>query len=158
MHMLWSVSAGVPGSRCVCPYVHLCLWRGLPFCPCIWVCIYVLICVSLQMSTVKWVSALSGIILCQSLSLVGSLIFQVPGLQWYVAIQDPGVMQMNWILSTGWRSWSSWAGLAACSHWSPLKRVCCRGWLPGTGAGMRRWWWWREGSEGELVVWAAMHV
>lgn len=89
---------------------------------------------------------------------MGSVIVQVPGLQWYVAVQDPAVMQMNRILCTGWRSWSSWAGLAAGSHRPSLKRVCCRGQLPGTGAGMRRWRWWREGSEGELVVWAALHV
>lgn len=156
VYLLWSVS--VAGSRCVCLFAHLCLWRSLPFCPCIWVCIGLCICVSLQMCVMKWVSAISGTILCQYLSLVGSIIAQVPGLQWYVAVQDPAVMQMDWILRAGWGSWSSWAGLAAGSHWSPLKRVRCRGWLPGTGAGMRRRRWRWEGSEGELVVWAALHI
>lgn len=48
--------------------------------------------------------------------LLGSIIAEVPGLQGYVAIQDPAVMQMNRILCTGWGRWSSWAGLAAGGH------------------------------------------
>lgn len=159
-HLFTCICFGLCQRACLAPdvCVCVCLWRGLPFHPCIWVCISVCISVSLQMARVKWVSALSGIILCQHLSLVGSRTAQVPGLQWYVAIQDPAVMQMNRILCTGWGSRSSRAGLATGSHWPPLKRVCCRGWLPGTSAGMRRWWRRWEGSEGELVVGAALHV
>ena len=142
----------VYGCACVC--LQAC-GGGLPFCPGVWVRIYVFVHLC---SCLRCVFALSGIILCQCLSLVGSIIAQVPGLQWYVAIQDPAVMQMNRILGTGWGSWSGWAGLAAGSHWSPLKRVSRWGWLPGTGAGVRRRRRRREGSEGELVVWAALHV
>ena len=148
---LW-VCLDLDGCACVC--LQAC-GGGLPFCPGVWVRIYVFVHLC---SCLRCVFALSGIILCQCLSLVGSIIAQVPGLQWYVAIQDPAVMQMNRILGTGWGSWSGWAGLAAGSHWSPLKRVSRWGWLPGTGAGVRRRRRRREGSEGELVVWAALHV
>lgn len=66
-------------------------------------------------------------------------------LQWYVAIQDPAVMQMNRILGTGWGSWSGRAGLAAGSHWISSEESQLLVGLPGTSAGMRRRWWRREG-------------
>lgn len=154
VNLLWSVSFSVPESRCA----RSCARRGVCLLPthlgvhlCAHSCVSADVCGEMSFCT-RWNHPLP------IFKLLGSIIAQVPGLQWYVAIQDPAVMQMNWILCTGWGSWSSWAGLAAGSHWSPLKRVGCRGWFPGTGARMRRRRRRREGSEGELVVWAALHV
>lgn len=84
--------------------------------------------------------------------------WSVPGFQWYVAVQDPAIVEMHWILSTGWGSRGSRTGLAAGGHWPPLERISCWRWFSGTGACM---WWWRrrwEGSEGELVMWATWHI
>lgn len=147
---------------CICS--GLCLLAGLDLdvCACVCICACEGLCISLPMSVFADVYGKMSFCTqwnhCLPILKFSGVIVQVPGLQWYVAVQDPGVMQVNRILCTGGRSWSSWAGLAAGSHGPPLKRICCRGRLPGTSAGMRRWRWRREGSEGELVVWAALHI
>lgn len=116
VNLLWSVSVSVPESRYVCLCAHLCLQRGLPLA-------HASGCVSLRASVCccrrLWRQEFCtprNHPLPMFLKLLGSIIAQVPGLQWYVAIQDPAVMQMNRILCAGWGCWSSWAGLASGSH------------------------------------------
>ena len=84
--------------------------------------------------------------------------WSVPGFQRDVAVQDPAVMEMHWILRTGGGSRGSRTGLAAGGHWSSLERIGCWRWFSGAGACVRWWRWRREGSEGELVVWATWHI
>lgn len=82
----------------------------------------------------------------------------VPGFQWYVAVQDPAVMEMHRILGAGGGCRGSRTGLAAGGHWSSLQRIGCWRWFSGASARVRRWRRRREGSEGELVVWATWHI
>lgn len=82
----------------------------------------------------------------------------LPGLQRYVAVQDPAVVEMHGVLRAAWRGWGSRTRLAAGCQGPPLKRVRGGQRLPAAGArvGWRRGW--RERSEGELVAWAPWHL
>lgn len=115
VNLFWSVSVSVFKSRCVHLCVLLCLQRGCLLPRHLGVPLCVHLCVSVEVSGemnfgTRWDHPLP------IFKLLGSIIAEVPGLQGYVAIQDPAVMQMNRILCTGWGRWSSWAGLAAGGH------------------------------------------